>query len=177
MALISNSAGGAPSLSSARGRLRIGEFEADLDRCELRKAGLRIRLQDQPFRILALLLERPGDLVTREELRRRLWPADTFVCFDHSLNTAMTKLRAALNDSAATPRYIETRPRRGYRFIGPVEVLAGNGKPAAARTAHCSEAQPPGKLETAPPLDLRRRLLRLFVPLLALLGVAALPER
>lgn len=176
MALVFNSVDGAASLMSARGRVRIGEFEADLDRGGLCKHGLKIRLQDQPFQILAVLLERPGELVTREELRQRLWPADTFVCFDHSLNTAITKLRAALNDSAAHPRYIETLPRRGYRFIGPVEIQGGNGKLAAPK-ARCSEAQTPEKLEAAPQFDLRRRLLRLFLPLLAVLGVAALTER
>src|SRR3990172_912208 len=103
--------------------LRFAAFEVDLRAGELRKHGMRIRLQDQPFQILAMLLERPGDVVTREELRERLWPADTFVDFDHSLNTAINKLREALSDSAENPRYIETLPRRGYRFLAPIEAV------------------------------------------------------
>lgn len=107
---------------SPSGRVaRFGAFEVDLAAGELRKSGVRIRLQEQPFQVLALLLERPGDVVTREELRQKLWPADTFVDFDHSLNTAILKLREALSDSASSPRYVETLPRRGYRFVAPVE--------------------------------------------------------
>src|SRR5437867_3057483 len=92
--------------------LRFGSFEVDLASGELRRQGLKISLQDQPFRLLALLLERAGEVVTREELRDKLWPADTFVDFDHSLNTAVRKLREALGDSAETPRYVETLARR-----------------------------------------------------------------
>jgi len=88
---------------------------------ELRKNGNRIRLQEQPFQILVCLLDRPGEVVTREELREKLWPDDTFVDFDHSLNTAIAKLREALGDSASNPRYVETLARRGYRFLAPVE--------------------------------------------------------
>jgi DNA-binding winged helix-turn-helix (wHTH) protein len=91
---------------------------------ELRKNGNKLKLQEQPFQVLAMLLERPGEVVTREELRQRLWPADTFVDFDHSLNTAINKLRDALGDSAANPRFIETLAKRGYRFIAPVQDLA-----------------------------------------------------
>jgi Tol biopolymer transport system component/DNA-binding winged helix-turn-helix (wHTH) protein len=101
--------------------LRFGVFEVDLREGELRKSGLRIKLQDQPFQVLVMLLERPGEMVTREELQRRLWPADTFVDFDHSLNSAVKKLREALGDQAENPRFIETLHRRGYRFIAPVE--------------------------------------------------------
>jgi len=127
----------------------FGVFEVDLKAAELRKHGVRIKLQEQPFQILSLLLEHPGEVVTREELRRKLWPAHTFVDFDRSLNKAMTKLRAALGDSADNPRYVETIPRHGYRFLAPVyvpqselahehaagrelakEPFAGNGKPA-----------------------------------------------
>jgi cholera toxin transcriptional activator len=100
--------------------VRFGVFEADLHARELRKSGRRLRLQDQPFFVLAALLERPGTVVTREELRQRLWPADTFVDFDHSLNTAVNKLREVLGDSAANPRFIETLARRGYRFVAEV---------------------------------------------------------
>lgn len=100
---------------------RFGVFELDLAAGELRKNGAKLRLQEQPFQVLALLLERAGDVVTREELRQKLWPADTFVDFDHSLNTAVNKLREVLGDSASSPRYIETQARRGYRFIAPVQ--------------------------------------------------------
>ena len=102
-------------------RARFGPFEADLHTRELWKFGTRLRLVGQPFAILAVLLARPGELVTREELRNRLWRSDTFVDFDHGLNAAMNKLREALSDSAASPRYIETLPRRGYRFMATVE--------------------------------------------------------
>ena len=107
---------------------RFGVFELDLAAGELRKNGAKLRLQDQPFRVLALLLERAGDVVTREELRQKLWPADTFVDFDHSLNTAVNKLRETLGDSASNPRYIETLARRGYRFIAPLQTEAGQSE-------------------------------------------------
>src|SRR5438094_2569812 len=97
---------------------RFGIFEADFQAGELRKAGIRIKLQDQPFQVLTMLLERPGELVTREDIRKKLWPGDTFVDFDHGLNNAVNRLREALGDSADVPRFIETLPRRGYRFIG-----------------------------------------------------------
>ena len=102
-------------------KARFGPFEADLRAGELRKHGMRLKLSGQPLEILGLLLERPGEVVTREELRQRLWPQNTFVDFDHSLNAAVNKLREALGDSAEAPRYVETLPRRGYRFIARVE--------------------------------------------------------
>jgi len=105
---------------SSSGTLGFGVFEVDLRAGELRKHGLKVKLQEQPFKILVLLLRRPGELVTREELRQELWPAHTFVDFDRGLNKAMTKLRTALGDSAESPRYIETLHRRGYRFLAPV---------------------------------------------------------
>ena len=101
--------------------IRFGAFEVDLRVHELRKHGLRIKLQEQPFQVLAMLLERPGDLITRDEIRAKLWPEDTFVDFDHGLNAAVRRLREALNDNADTPRFVETLPRRGYRFIFSVE--------------------------------------------------------
>jgi DNA-binding winged helix-turn-helix (wHTH) protein len=107
--------------SDASRILRFGAFEVNLAAGELRKNGSRIRLQEQPFQVLQLLLERQGNVVTREELRQRLWSADTFVDFDHSLNTAINKIREALGDSASSPRYVETLARRGYRFLAPVE--------------------------------------------------------
>jgi TolB-like protein/DNA-binding winged helix-turn-helix (wHTH) protein/Flp pilus assembly protein TadD len=105
-----------------RGRPRFGVFELDLRAGELRKRGLRIRLQEQPFQVLAMLLEHPGEVVTREELQKKLWPADTFVDFDHGLNKAINKIREALGDSAESPRFVETVARRGYRFLAEVKV-------------------------------------------------------
>jgi len=104
--------------------IRSGAFEVDLRTGELRKSGVRIRLQEQPFKILASLLERPGELVTREELRRRIWPEEEFGDFDHAVNLAVAKLRTALGDSAEQPRFVETLPRRGYRFIGKITTPA-----------------------------------------------------
>jgi TolB-like protein/DNA-binding winged helix-turn-helix (wHTH) protein/Tfp pilus assembly protein PilF len=134
------------------GSYRFGVFEVDARRGEIRKQGLRIRLRGRPFDILLILLERPGELITREDLRARLWPADTFVDFDHGLNTSVNRLREVLGDSADSPRYIETQPRKGYRFIAPVEATpvvpsemplppapapsVPEGAPAAARPAH-----------------------------------------
>src|SRR5215813_6884156 len=101
--------------------LRFESFELDVRSRELRKGKQRIRLQEQPFEILRLMLERPGDVVTREELRQRLWPNGTFVDFEHSLNAAIKRLRATLGDDADEPRFVETVPRRGYRFIAPAD--------------------------------------------------------
>ena len=101
--------------------VRFGAYEVDLRSAELRKSGVKLRLTGQPFQILAILLEQPGELVTREELQKRLWPADTFVDFDRGLNAAINRVREALGDSAENPRFVETLPRRGYRFIGQVE--------------------------------------------------------
>jgi Tol biopolymer transport system component/DNA-binding winged helix-turn-helix (wHTH) protein len=112
--------------------VRFSVFEVDLRNRELRKHGIRLKLQDQPFRVLQALVERPGELVSREELQRRIWGGDTFVDFDQSLNRAVNKLREALGDGAGTPRFIETLPRRGYRFIAPVE---GTPHPASETTA------------------------------------------
>src|SRR3981189_3407647 len=114
------------------GILRFGVFEVDVRSGELRKHGARIKLQEQPFHLLTVLLQRPGEVVTREELRNQSWPADTFVDFDNSLNTAINKLREALGDSADNPRFIETLPRRGYRFIAPVTGEDGTTRGAAA---------------------------------------------
>src|ERR1051325_6209185 len=102
------------------GKAHFGMFEADLANGELRKQGRKIPLQQQPFLVLALLLERAGDLVSREDLQKAVWPSDTFVDFDFGLNTAIKKIRAALGDSAGSPRFVETLPRKGYRFIAAV---------------------------------------------------------
>src|SRR5215472_2528828 len=101
---------------------RFGLFEADLAQGTLTRQGAAVKLQEQPFRILALLLEARGEVLTREELRKKIWPDGTYVEFDGSMNTALMKLRAALNDSADNPVFIETVPRKGYRFIAPVEL-------------------------------------------------------
>jgi cholera toxin transcriptional activator len=101
--------------------LRFGIFEVDLAAGELRRSGKRIRLQEQPFQVLVTLLENAGRVVTRDDLRQKIWPADTFVDFDHSLNTAVNKIRESLGDSATSPRFVETLARRGYRFIAPVD--------------------------------------------------------
>src|SRR5215469_318826 len=97
--------------------IRFGIFEVDLRAGELRRNGSRVKLQEQPFQILVALLDRHGEVVTRDELQKKLWPADTFVDFDHSLNAAIRRLREALGDSAENPRFVETVARRGYRFI------------------------------------------------------------
>lgn len=112
----------APQPEPAGKVLKFGMFEADLNAGELRKNGARVRLQEQPFQLLAFLLQHPQEVISRAELREKLWPADTFVDFDHSLNTAVNKLREALGDSASNPRFIETIARRGYRFLVAVEV-------------------------------------------------------
>src|SRR5215510_13417016 len=137
--------------------IRFATFEVDLQAQELRKGGLRLRLTGQPFQVLAILLERPGTVVTREDLQKRLWP-DTFVDVDHNLNTAINKIREALGDSSENPRFVETLPRRGYRFIGPSTTHGVDGA-----TAHAVGNIATGVREPAT----RARLRRAF----ALLGV------
>jgi cholera toxin transcriptional activator len=127
----------------------FGPYQADLRTGELRKHGIRLRLQEQPFQVLAMLLANPGDLVTREQLQTRLWASDTFVDFDHGLNTAINKLREVLSDSSASPKYIETLPRRGYRFVAAVEFT--NGAPKAGETL-ASEVQSAPVATTSRPL-------------------------
>ena len=117
---------------------RFGTFEVDVRVGELRNQGVRIKLQEQPLLVLKVLLGRPGEIVTRDELRSQIWSADTFVDFDNSLNTAINKLREALGDSAQSPRFIETLPRKGYRFIAP--VTSGNGKESASNGADVAAA-------------------------------------
>src|ERR1041385_3073706 len=113
--------------------VHFGTFEVDLHAGELRRNGSKVKLQEQPFQVLTVLLERPGSVVTREELQKRLWAVDTFVDFDHSLNAAIRRLRDALGDSAENPRFVETVARRGYRFMAPVTttVAHGDGPPAS----------------------------------------------
>src|SRR5271165_5370557 len=110
---------------------RFGLFEVNLAAGVLTRQGARVKLQEQPFRILTLLLQRPGEIVTREQLRQSLWPEGTHVNFDGSLNAALKKLRAALQDDAENPRFVETVPRQGYRFLAPVHVIEGNTAPAS----------------------------------------------
>jgi eukaryotic-like serine/threonine-protein kinase len=124
-------------------RIRFGVFELDMRPGELRKAGTRIRLQDQPLKVLVALLEQPGEVVTREELKRRIWPEESFGDFDHAVNVAVAKLRAALADSADAPRFVETLPRRGYRFIFPVTLPTG--VPAGAASTAAEERLKPTK--------------------------------
>src|SRR6266436_10416833 len=119
--------------------IRFDRFELDLRAGELRNGGIRIRLQEQPLQVLQALLEKPGEVVSREELQKRIWPSDTFVDFDHGLHAAVNRLRAALNDSADRPRYVETVARRGYRFIGRIE------NPQPPVPANITPAPPPEK--------------------------------
>lgn len=121
------------------GLLRFGAFEVDLEAEELRKNGRKLKLGGQPFQVLAMLLERPGEVVTREDLQQKLWPDGTFVDFDHSLNTAINKIREVLGDSAEDPRFVETIPRKGYRFIAPLE---GPRIKTALRAATTSAGSP-----------------------------------
>lgn len=117
---------------SQRRLFRFGLYEADVRSGELRKNGVKQKIQGQPFEVLVALLERPNEVVTRDELRERLWPQDTFVDFDHSLNTAINKVRDVLGDTATNPRFLETLPKRGYRFIAPVQAqdVVDNKMPA-----------------------------------------------
>ena len=119
--------------------MKFGSFELDVRLREFRAGSIRVRLQEQPFEILRLMLERPGDVVTREELRQRLWPAGTYVDFEHSLNAAVKRLRAALGDDAENPRFVETLPRRGYRFIARLDTApapaSAPAKPVRPRLA------------------------------------------
>ena len=135
--------------------LRFGAYEFDLRSGELRKHGIRIKLQEQPSQILAILLEHRGEMVTREQLQHRLWPSDTFVDFDHSLNTAVMRLREVLSDSSENPRFIETLPRRGYRFLAPVEEKpASVNEPTPVQTGEVGASQSAdSKVDaTSPPL-------------------------
>ncbi len=169
--------------------IRFGLFEVDLQQRILTKGGLRIRLQEQPFQVFAMLLEKPGELVTREELQQRLWPADTYVAFDDGLNTAIKKLRAALSDTPDSPRFIETVPRRGYRFIAPVSssprfdgsiAIAGSIAPAKSDVSSAEETtNRTGRSSSASPFPQGvaiRALGRWILPITVLLcvGVIAL---
>src|SRR5229473_7385544 len=127
----------------SRGVIHFGAFQIDLSSGELRKRGIKLRLQEQPFQILVMLLERPGEVVTREELRSRLWSSDTFVDFDVGLNNAILRLRNVLGDSTEKPRFIETLPRRGYRFIAAVH----NSSPAPEQASLPANSVPKAAAE------------------------------
>ena len=130
--------------TQSRPRLvRFGAFEADVRTGELRKDGVKLKFSGQPFQVLAILLERPGDVVTREELQKRLWP-DTFVDVERNLNTAVNKIREVLGDSAESPRFVETLPRRGYRFVAPVEHCRVTEEPAGSGVSGTQISQKPG---------------------------------
>ena len=131
-----------------RGLLRFGVFELNLSAGELRKHGLRVQLQAQPFQVLVMLLEHQGEVVTREDIQKKVWQGDTFVDFDHGLNKAINKIRDALGDSAQNPRFVETVARRGYRFLAEVRVVEGtpDGNAGPAATAEPT-------LETGKQLD------------------------
>lgn len=138
-----------PSRSPAPGlarRFRFGVFEADANTGELRRQGIRIKLNTQPFQLLVLLLERPGELLTREEIARELWPDGTFVDYEHGVNSAINRIREALGDTAGSPRFVETLARRGYRFLAPVEIIsaeaAGQPSSSPAEIASVAEQQP-----------------------------------
>ncbi len=145
---------------SNRRVVRFGVFELDLSAGELRKNGVKLRLQGQPFQVLTLLLERAGEVVTREELQQKLWPSDTFVDFDHSLNTAINKVREALGDSASSPRYVETLARRGYRFIAPVQSEPRNAaiEPAAEIAAPAAHTTSSSSRAAAEPVAIHPEL-------------------
>jgi DNA-binding winged helix-turn-helix (wHTH) protein len=148
-------------------RFRVGEFEVDLRCREVRHNGSTIKLQGNPCQILTELLQRPGEVVTREEIRQKLWPSDTFVDFEHGINTAVNKLRQALRDDAENPRFIETLPRVGYRFIAAVELVEGNGTGAAVVPP--SSEQPPTSY-----LGNRRHVVAVTGAVITLLGIAGL---
>src|ERR1700688_753865 len=165
-------------------RLRFGVFEMDLGTGELRKHGVQVRLQKQPFQVLAMLLEHAGEVVTREELQKQLWPADTSVDFDHDLNKTINKIREALGDSAESPRFVETVARRGYRFLAEVKDLDAVSVPVPTpETAGLSVAQDSYLAKTAPrpvtrkdltPSLIRRRLGAVLALLLIVLAASAL---
>ena len=133
-------------------RYRFGVFEADTTLGELRRQGVRIKLNAQPFQVLVMLLERPGELLTREEISRELWPDGTFVDYEHGVNSAVNRIREALGDTAVNPRFVETLARRGYRFVAPVERITVNNNPALSEPASADLASDPSA-PTPPPAE------------------------
>lgn len=167
---------------TARARIvRFGTFDADLCTRELRKSGIRIKLHGQPFEVLAMLLERPGEVIPREELRRRLWPTDTFVDFDHGVNTAINRLREALGESAENPRFVETLSRRGYRFIAPIEselaVPASAVGPAVPAPSSAARADTHAEVDVVSPSHVRSVKVLAAAVVVAITSLAALSAR
>jgi len=160
-----------PQPATTNVRFRVWKFEVDLRSGELRRDGTKVKLQERPFQILAALLERPGEMLTREEIQRKLWPNDIFVDFEHSINTAVKKLREALGDDAENPRFIETLPRRGYRFIAPVEIIEEDSAGSEARILPTSPQ--PGSSNDAPRPN-RRRVVVMAGALAVLLALFSL---
>ncbi len=156
--------------------LRFDNFELDVRAAELRKGGVKLRLQGQPIQVLAALLNSPGELVTREELRSQVWPAETFVDFDHSLHNAVARIREVLRDSAGTPRYIETLPRRGYRFIGTVERV-GAEDPLPSAPAEPSPEAPVAPLRSRSRAVLMAALLMIVVVSAVLMLISSFSHR
>lgn len=132
-------------------RYRFGLFEADCATGELRRQGIRIKINAQPFQVLCMLLYRPGELLTRDEIARELWPDGTFVDYDHGVNSAINRIREALGDSASNPRFVETLARRGYRFVAPVERLGEPSEAEIAAEANIAAAEP--TVATPPPVE------------------------
>ncbi|HXP09948.1 MAG TPA: tetratricopeptide repeat protein, partial [Acidobacteriaceae bacterium] len=151
--------------------IRFGTFEVSPQTGEVRKAGVKIRVQQQPLKLLEVLLNRPGEVVTREELRSRVWPDDTFGDFDQAVNIAIAKLRSALGDSAESPRYIETVPKRGYRFIADVSFVDAEGHMPADPVDQVGESGPPLQMTAAPQ---RRRSILMGVALVASLVIVSI---
>src|SRR5262252_8946536 len=147
-----------PAPTSSPERVQFGVFELDLQNAELRKSGVKVKLQEQPLKILQILLENPGQIVGREQLQKRVWPANTFVEFDQGLYSAMARLRDALGDSSDSPRFIETVARRGYRFIAPVRVVAADPNSTSA-------SEETYKTNSGKTLILRRSVLNLLAGL------------
>jgi len=170
-----------PSAASAHSptdhsKVRFGLFEADLETGELHKSGIRVRIQAQPFRILSMLLERPGEVVTREEIQQRLWGNDTIVDFDHSLGTAINKIREALGDSAENPRFVETLARRGYRFIAPVtapDAPRATASPVVTLPASAADEAPATKAAALSPQTRRWIAAGILAAVIAGLAFAA----
>src|SRR5690349_1944014 len=155
--------------------MRFGTYEVDLRLGELRKHGKRVKLTGQPFQILVILLEHPGNLVTREQLQGRLWPSDTFVDFDRGLNAAINRMREALGDSAENPRFVETLPRRGYRFIAPLIDFRPTSATLPAAESNLSPAQTVSSPDALPVSGARERRLvsRRFKVLLSGVSILA----
>ena len=154
----------------ASARLRFDDFELDVRAGLLRRKGVRLRLRGQPLQVLEILLEKAGDVVTREELQSQIWPNGTFVDFDHSLHNAIARIREVLGYSAENPRYIETLPRRGYRYIGPVEDVPS--PPASAE-----KADDAGELVSLAPPERRKSCLAVVIPAVILCCCCAVTHR